>query len=137
MIYSQGLCTHNECPYLEFQFTATDFMSMAAKLSDLIDKTSGANLQVDGHVEVPTQGVKDLQEPEEEDSSLSHSPSWSPPHRPLSGCPYMKYCLDMSDINWRIGGYTPTFPFLNGPTGRRHAVQSKNWTHWCSGDWPR
>ena len=50
-------------------------MSMAAKSSDLVDKTSGANLQTDGHVEVPTQGAKDLQEPEEEDSSPSHSPS--------------------------------------------------------------
>ena len=34
-------------------------MSMAAKLSDLVDKMSGANLQTDGHVEVPTQIVKD------------------------------------------------------------------------------
>ena len=32
---------------------------MAAKLSDLVDKMSGANLQVDGHAEVPTQGAKD------------------------------------------------------------------------------
>ena len=47
---------------------------MAAKSSDLVDKTSGANLQADGHAEVPTQGAKDLQEPEEEDSSPSHSP---------------------------------------------------------------
>ena len=66
---------------------------MAAKLSDLVDKISGANLQVDGHVEVPTQSVKDLQEPEEEDSSPSHSLSWSPAQRPLSGHPNMKYCL--------------------------------------------
>ena len=43
-------------------------MSMAAKSSDLVDKMSGANLQVDGHVEVPTQSVKDLWEPEEERS---------------------------------------------------------------------
>ena len=53
-------------------------MSMPAKLSDLVDKMSGANLQVDDHVEVPTQSVKDLWEPEEEDSSPSHLPSWSP-----------------------------------------------------------
>ena len=59
--------------YLEFQFTATNFMSMAAKLSDLVDKMSGANLQVDGHVEVPTQGAKDLWKMEEEDSSPSHN----------------------------------------------------------------
>ena len=42
---------------------------MAAKSSDLVDKTSGANLQMDGHADVPTQSVKDLWEPEEEDSS--------------------------------------------------------------------
>ena len=48
---------------------------MAAKSSDLVHKTSGANLQVDGHVEVPTESAKDLQEPEEEDSSPSCSPS--------------------------------------------------------------
>ena len=51
---------------------------MAAKLSDLVDKMSGANLQVDGHAEVPTQSAKDLWESEEEDSSPSHLPSWSP-----------------------------------------------------------
>ena len=34
-------------------------MSMAAKLSDLVDETSGANLQMEGHVEVLTQGLKD------------------------------------------------------------------------------
>ena len=68
---------------------------MAAKSSDLVDKTSGTNLQADGHVEVPTKGAKDPQEPEEEDSSLSHSPSWSPAQRLLSGCPNMKSCLEI------------------------------------------
>ena len=95
MISCQGLCTHNEWPYPEFQFTATNFVSMAAKLSNLVDKMSGANLQVDGHTEVPTQGAKDLQEPEEEDSSPSHLPSWSPAQRPPSGYLNMKYCLDI------------------------------------------
>ena len=70
-------------------------MSMAAKLSDLVDKMSGANLQADGHVEVPTQSEKDLQEPEEEDSSPSHSPSWSPAQRPPSSHPNTKYCLEI------------------------------------------
>ena len=70
-------------------------MYMATKLSDLVDKMSEANLQVDGHVEVPTQSAKDLWEPEEEDSSPSHLPSWSPAQRPLSGCPSMKYCLEI------------------------------------------
>ena len=47
-------------------------MSMALKSSDLADKTSGANLQADGQMEVPTQGTKDLWEPDKEDSSPSH-----------------------------------------------------------------
>ena len=70
----QGLCTHNKGPYLEFQFTATNFMSMASKLSDLVDKTPGGNLQADGQVEVPIQGAKDLWGSEEADSSPSHLP---------------------------------------------------------------
>ena len=70
-------------------------MSMAAKLSDLVDKTSGANLQADGHMEVPTQSAKDLLEWEEEDSSPSHLPSWSPAQRLPSSHPNMKYCLQI------------------------------------------
>ena len=70
-------------------------MSMAAKVSHLVDKTSGANLQTDSHAEVLTQGAKDLWEPEEEDSSPSHLPSWSPAWRLPSGCPNMKYCLEI------------------------------------------
>ena len=70
-------------------------MSMAAKLSDLVDKTSGANLQADGHMEVPTHSAKDPLEPEEEDSSPSYSPSWSPAQRPPSGHRNMKYCLEI------------------------------------------
>ena len=42
---------------------------MAAKLSELVDKTSGPNLQTEGHADVPTQSAKDPWEPEEEDSS--------------------------------------------------------------------
>ena len=40
---------------------------MAAKLSDLVDKMSGDNLQADGHAKVPTQSAMDLWEPEEEE----------------------------------------------------------------------
>ena len=42
---------------------------MAAKLSDLGDKTSEANLQVDGQAEKPAQGAVDQQEMEEKDGS--------------------------------------------------------------------
>ena len=68
---------------------------MAAKLSDLVDKMSGSNLQTDGHVDVPTQSAKDPQELEAEDSSPSHSVSWSQAQRPPSSCPNTKYCLEI------------------------------------------
>ena len=70
-------------------------MSMAAKLSDLADETSGPSLQADGQMEEPTQGAKDLWESEEDDSSPSHSLLWSPAQRPPSSCPNMKYCLEV------------------------------------------
>ena len=70
-------------------------MSMAAKSSNLSDKTSGANLQADGQVDKPAQGVADLQEMEEEDSSPHHSTMWSPVQRPPLGCLNMKHCLEI------------------------------------------
>ena len=95
IISYQGLCAHNESPYLEFQFTGTSFMSMAAKSSDLVDKAAEASLQVDGQVEQPAQGGADIWETEEEDSSPPHLLMWSPTQRPLSVCPCMKYCLEI------------------------------------------
>ena len=53
-------------------------MSMAAKSSDLVDEMSGANLQMEGHMGMPSLSVKDLWELEASDSSPSHLPSWSP-----------------------------------------------------------
>ena len=35
---------------------------MAAKSSNLGDRTSGANLQMEGHVDMPSQSTKDLGE---------------------------------------------------------------------------
>ena len=70
-------------------------MSMATKLSNLVDKTSGANLQADGNVEVPTQGVKDQWELEEEDSSPTCLPSSSPAQRPPPSHPNTKYCFEI------------------------------------------
>ena len=95
IISCHGPCTHNEWPYLEFPFTATNFVSMAAISSDLADKMPGANLQADGQMEVPTQGMKDLWGLEEEGNSPSHSLSWSPAQRPLSSHPNVRYCLEI------------------------------------------
>ena len=52
---------------------------MAAKSSDLVDETSGANLQMEGYADMPPQSAKDLQEPETSDSSPSPLLSWSQP----------------------------------------------------------
>ena len=70
-------------------------MSMAAKLSDLVDETSGVNLQTEGHTDVPPQSVKDQQELEALDSSPSCLPSWSPAQRLPSSCPNTKHYLEI------------------------------------------
>ena len=70
-------------------------MSMAAKLSNLVDKMSEANLQADGQTEKPAQGVADLQEMEEEDSSPLCLQMWSPVQRLPFGCLNMKHCLEI------------------------------------------
>ena len=70
-------------------------MSMAPKLSNLVDKMSEANLQVDGQTEKPAQRPADLWEMEEEDSSPLHSPAWSPVQRLLLGHLNMKHCIEI------------------------------------------
>ena len=73
----------------------TNFMSMAAKLSDLVDKMSEANLQMDGQTEKPAQAVADSLEMYGEDSSPLCSLMWSPVHRLALGCLNMKHCLEI------------------------------------------
>ena len=73
-------------------------MSMAAKSRDLGDKMSEANLQADGQVEKPAQGVADQCEMEEEDSSPHDLPMWSPVQRPLLGHLNTKHCLEIRVI---------------------------------------
>ena len=83
---------------------------MAAKSSDLADKMSGANLQADGQTEVPTQGTKDLWEPEKEDSSPSHWPLWSPAQWLPSDHPNVKYCLEIQvTLTEELGAIPPPF----------------------------
>ena len=69
-------------------------MSMAAKSSNLVDEMSGVNLQMEGHVDMPSQSAKDLQELE----ALDSSPPLAvlvPGRRLPSSCPNMKYCLEI------------------------------------------
>ena len=68
---------------------------MAAKLSDLADETSGANLLMESHIDMPPQSAKDLQESEASGSSSSHLPSWSSARRLPSSCPNTKHCLEI------------------------------------------
>ena len=68
---------------------------MAAKSSDLADKMSEANLQVDGQMEKPAQGVVDLWEMEEEDSSPLCLLTWSPVQRLPLGRLNAKHCLEI------------------------------------------
>ena len=83
-------------------------MSMAAKSSDLAEETSGASLQVDGQTEEPTQGAKDLWESEEDNSSPSRLPLWSPAQRPTSSHPNMKYCLEIQvTLTEELGAIPP------------------------------
>ena len=70
-------------------------MSMAAKSSDLVDKMSRANLQMEGHVDMPSQSAKDIWESEALGSSPSCLPSWSPARRLLSSHPNTKHCLEI------------------------------------------
>ena len=70
-------------------------MSMVAKSSNLVDEMSGANLQIEGYADMPSQSSKDLWEPEVLDSSPSHLPSWPLAQRLLSSCPNIKYCLEI------------------------------------------
>ena len=91
-------------------------MSMAAKLSDLVDEASGANLQMEGHTDIPPQSAKDLQELEVSDSSPSCSPSWSPARRPLSSCPNTKHCLEIHvTLTEELGAVPPPSHSLAAP----------------------
>ena len=78
-----------------FNSQPTNLLSMAAKLSNLSDKTSEANLQVDGQVEKPAHGAVDWWEMEEEGSSPPNLPMWSPVQRPPLGHLNMKHCLEI------------------------------------------
>ena len=73
----------------------TNFVSMAAKLSDLVDEMSGANPWTESHADMPPQSAKDLQESEASDSSPSHLPSWPLARRPPSNHPNTKHCLEI------------------------------------------
>ena len=96
---------------------------MAAKLSDLVDKMSGANLQMEGHADVPSQSAKDLWESEALGSSPSHLPSWSLARRPPSSHPNTKHCLEIYvTLTEELGAVLPTLSFLDHTPHGRYAA---------------
>ena len=92
-ISCKGLCTQFVWLDPEFQFTATTTMLMATKLSDLEDRTSGANLQMEGHMDVPSKSTKDPGEVGTLGSYPFHLPSWSLARRPLPSHPNTRHGL--------------------------------------------
>ena len=81
---------------------------MAAKLSNLVDETSGVNLQMEGHADMPPQSAKDLRELEALDSSPSHLPSWSLAQRLPSSHPNTKHCLEIQvTLTEELGAVPP------------------------------
>ena len=70
-------------------------MLMAAKLSDLGNRMSGASPQMEGNADAPSQSAKDPWESEALGSAPSHLPSWSPARRLLSSHPNTKHCLEI------------------------------------------
>ena len=96
-------------------------MSMAANSSDLVDETSGANLQMDGYVDMPPQSAKDLQELEASDSfPTGHLGPWPGGCHPVA---LIKTLFrDMCDFDRRIGGSAPILSFLDGTPHGRYAA---------------
>ena len=68
---------------------------MTAKWSDLEDRMSGANLQMEGHTDMPSQSAEDPGESGASGNSPSCLPSWSLARRPPSSCPNTRYCLEI------------------------------------------
>ena len=89
---------------------------MAAKLSNLVDKMSGVNLQMEDYADMSSQSAKNLWELEASDSSPSHSPSWFLARRLLSSCPNTKHCLEIcATLTEELGAVPPPFHSWTAP----------------------
>ena len=67
----------------------------------------GANLQMEGHVDMPSQSLKDLRELEALGSSPFHLPLWALARRPLLSCPNTRYCLGIHVTITEVLGTIP------------------------------
>ena len=69
-------------------------MSMATKLSNLVDEMSGANPQMEGHADMPPR-VQRTYRSQKHLIVLPPTHSWSPARRLPSSCPNTKHCLEI------------------------------------------
>ena len=91
-------------------------MSLAAKLSNLGDRTSGANLHMEGHADVPSQSAEDQWESEAMGSSPSCFPSWYLARRLPSDHPNARYCLKIYvALTEELGAVSPPSHFWMAP----------------------
>ena len=102
-----GLCTQTKWIYPEFQFTATVFMSMATRSSDLDDQMTGISIQTESQTLTPPGGWNGPKDPEVFGSAPSHSPSWSLARKPIPDQPETWYCLEIQVTSNEDGRVTP------------------------------
>ena len=98
------------CDLIQSFSSVTTIVSMATRSSDLEDQTSGANLQTEGHADMPSQSQKDPEETGASVSSPSCSPSWSLARRPLPSHPNTRYCLGIHVTLTKETGVVPSLP---------------------------
>ena len=100
-----GLCAQTEWAYLEFQFMATVFMSMATRLNDLDNQKLGINIQTEHHTHTPPSGWNGPEDPEVFRSAPSQSPSQSLARKP--DCHEIEYCLEIQVTSTEDKTVTP------------------------------
>ena len=86
---------------------ATTMVSMATRSSNVEDQTSGANLQMEGHADMPSQSWKDPKDMGAWGSSPFHFPPWSSARRPQPSHPNTRYCLGIHVTLTKETGVVP------------------------------
>ena len=89
---------------------ATNIVSMATRSSDLEDRMSRANLQMESHMGMQSQSQKDPDEMGASGSSPSYSSSWSPARRLLPSHPNTRHCLRIHVTLTEERGAVPPLP---------------------------
>ena len=97
LIFLHGPLHPTVWTHLQFQLTATVFVSMAARLSSLDDQKCGTNIQEEGHTLTPTSDWNGPEDPEAFGSAPSQSPSQSVGRKP--NCHETQYCLEIQVIS--------------------------------------